>query len=187
MIADRKKACRAEGLAARGRAPGHAQETLAGHLSAVLAGHRGVPVAGYMAMRGEADPLAAMEEASAHGPVGMPVVGRKGAPLQFRLWEPGTLMTEGAFGALIPKQGDWMEPEILVVPLVAFDARGGRLGYGGGFYDRTLERLRGKGPVLAVGLAFAAQEVAEVPLEPVDQRLDMIVTEEGVRSFPPAN
>ena len=68
---------------------------------------------------------------------------------------------------------------MLIVPLLAFDARGYRLGYGGGFYDRTLEGLRAQGPVTAIGFAFAAQEVAEVPIEATDQRLDVIVTEAG--------
>jgi 5-formyltetrahydrofolate cyclo-ligase len=89
-------------------------------------------------------------------------------------------MVEGAFKALIPEEGAWVEPQVLIVPLLAWDARGYRLGYGGGFYDRTLEGLRAKGPVLAVGFAFSAQEVAEVPTEPTDQRLDAVVTEKGV-------
>jgi 5-formyltetrahydrofolate cyclo-ligase len=72
---------------------------------------------------------------------------------------------------------------VVIVPLLAFDARGYRLGYGGGFYDRTLETLRARRPTLAVGFAFAAQEVAEVPIEATDQRLDAVVTEEGVRLF----
>jgi len=74
-------------------------------------------------------------------------------------------------------------PEVLIVPLVAFDARGYRLGYGGGFYDRTLEGLRALRPVLAVGFAFSGQEMAEVPIDPTDQRLDMMVTEQGVVRF----
>ncbi|MDH3263737.1 MAG: 5-formyltetrahydrofolate cyclo-ligase, partial [Paracoccaceae bacterium] len=68
-------------------------------------------------------------------------------------------------------------PEVLVVPLVAFDRRGYRLGYGGGFYDRTLEHLRAEGPALAIGFAWAAQEDPALPVEPTDQRLDLIVTE----------
>ena len=92
-------------------------------------------------------------------------------------------MMPGEFGAAIPAEGAWIEPEVLIVPLLAFDARGYRLGYGGGFYDRTLEGLRARGPVLAVGFAFDAQEVAEVPTEPTDQRLDAVVTESGVRLF----
>jgi 5-formyltetrahydrofolate cyclo-ligase len=72
---------------------------------------------------------------------------------------------------------------VLIVPLLAWDARGYRLGYGGGFYDRTLEGLRARGPVLAVGFAFSAQEVDAVPTEPTDQRLDALVTEKGVTVF----
>ncbi len=92
-------------------------------------------------------------------------------------------MVAGEFGALIPAVGDWIIPQVVIVPLVGFDARGYRLGYGGGFYDRTLEGLRATGPVVAIGFAFAAQEMAEVPIEATDQRLDMIVTEQGVRHF----
>lgn len=152
----------------------------AGFLSAVLAGYRGVPLAGYMPMRTEIDPIAAMEEATAHGPVAVPVIVGKGQALRFRLWEPGCEMVAGAFGALVPAAGDWLEPEILIVPLVAFDRRGGRLGYGGGFYDRTLEMLRAKRPTLAIGFAYGAQEADALPLEPTDQPLDMIVTETAV-------
>lgn len=152
----------------------------AGYLSEVLAGYRGVPVSGYMAMRTEIDPTAAMEEASAHGPVGVPVIIGKGQPLRFRLWEPGCAMIPGEFGAQIPETGDWMEPEIVIVPLVAFDRRGGRLGYGGGFYDRTLELLRSRRPTMAIGFAYAAQEAEALPLEPTDQPLDLIVTEQGI-------
>ena len=152
----------------------------AGYLSEVLAGYRGVPLAGYMAMRTEIDPTPAMEEAAAHGPVGVPVIMSAATPLRFRIWEPGCLMIAGEFGAQIPESGDWMEPEIVIVPLVAFDRNGGRLGYGGGFYDRTLEMLRVKRPTLAIGFAYEAQEDAGLPLEPTDQPLDLIVTETGV-------
>ena len=92
-------------------------------------------------------------------------------------------MVKGDFGAFIPETGDWMEPEILIVPLVAFDRKGGRLGYGGGFYDRTLEMLRAERPTMAIGFAYTGQEAGDLPLEPTDQPLDMIVTETGVLSF----
>jgi len=91
-------------------------------------------------------------------------------------------LRDGPFGAKVPEQDDFFEPEILIVPLVAFDRTGGRLGYGGGFYDRTLERLRAKRATLAIGFAFAAQEAEGLPLEATDQPLDMIVTEQGVLS-----
>ena len=152
----------------------------AGYLSEVLAGYRGVPLAGYMPMRTEIDPLPAMEEASAHGPVGVPVIMGAATPLKFRLWEPDCALIDGEFGAKIPASGDWMTPQIVIVPLVAFTHQGGRLGYGGGFYDRTLELLRAKQPTFAIGFAYAAQEDPQLPLEPTDQPLDLIVTEQGV-------
>ena len=152
----------------------------AGYLSEVLAGYRGVPLAGYMAMRTEIDPTAAMAEAAAHGPVGVPVIMGAGQPLQFRLWEPDCEMIAGEFGAQIPASGAWMIPQIVIVPLVAFNRSGGRLGYGGGFYDRTLEKLRAAKPTLAIGFAYTAQEDENLPLEATDQPLDLIVTEQGV-------
>lgn len=152
----------------------------AAHLSACLAGHRGVPLAGYCHMRTEIDPTPAMAEAAAHGPVGVPVITGAGQPLRFRIWSPDCDMVAGEFGAAIPASGDWMTPQIVIVPLVAFDARGGRLGYGGGFYDRTLQQLRAQGPTLAIGFAYAAQQADDLPLEPTDQPLDLIVTEAGI-------
>ncbi|MCZ0812109.1 MAG: 5-formyltetrahydrofolate cyclo-ligase [Pseudomonadota bacterium] len=149
-------------------------------LSGVLAGYRGVPVAGYMAIRSEIDPLAAMEEAAAHGPVGVPVIAGPGMPLTFARWTPGCALEPGPFGAMIPAQGEVMTPEIVIVPLVAFDRRGGRLGYGGGFYDRTLELLRAARPTMAIGFAYGAQEDDALPLEATDQPLDMVVTESEV-------
>ncbi len=155
----------------------------AAHLSEVLAGHRGVPLSGYMAIRTEIDPLPAMQEAAAHGPVGVPVIMGRGQPLCFARWEPGCEMTDGPFGARIPAELEYFEPEILIVPLVAFDARGGRLGYGGGFYDRTLQMLRARRPTLAIGFAYDGQEADALPLEPTDQPLDMLVTETRVLRF----
>ncbi|WP_324754387.1 5-formyltetrahydrofolate cyclo-ligase [Roseovarius sp. Pro17] len=163
---------------ARGAAP-------AGRLSEVLAGYRGVALAGYMPIRTEIDPLPAMAEAAAHGPVCVPVIEGEGMPLIFSRWAPGCTMKDGPFGARVPEVDDFITPQILIVPLVAFDRAGGRLGYGGGFYDRTLERLRARGAVLAIGYAYGAQEAADLPLEPTDQPLDMIVTEDEVIEFPP--
>lgn len=131
-------------------------------------------------MRTEIDPLPAMAEAAAQGPVGVPVIMAKGQPLQFARWEPDCAMVEGPFKAQVPAVLVWMVPQILIVPLVAFDQHGGRLGYGGGFYDRTLQGLRARGPVMAIGFAFAGQQDDALPLEPTDQPLDLIVTECGV-------
>lgn len=169
---------RAQAFAARKQAFNAGQGQAAELLADYLQPHRGKPLAGYMAMRTEIDPLAAM---TAHqGPVCVPVIIAAGQALRFREWTPGCALIRGEFGAMIPAEGAWIEPEVLIVPLVAFDARGFRLGYGGGFYDRTLEGLRARRPTLAVGFAFAAQELPEVPIEPTDQRLDAVVTEAGL-------
>ncbi len=178
-----KEAARKAGFTRRKLAHETAGPGRAGLLSEVLAGHRGVPLSGFMAIRTEIDPLPAMEEASAYGPVGVPVIQRLGLPLKFSRWEPGCALKEGPFGAMVPQADDFFEPEILIVPLVVFDRSGGRLGYGGGFYDRTIELLRSKRPTLAIGFAYAAQEADDLPLEPTDQPLDMMVTEKEVITF----
>ncbi|SHG96617.1 5-formyltetrahydrofolate cyclo-ligase [Marivita hallyeonensis] len=151
-----------------------------GRLSEILAGYRGVPLAGYIPIRTEIDPLPAMAEAAAHGPVGVPVIREAGQPLVFSRWEPDCAMVDGPFGAPVPADEVLMTPELLIVPLVAFSRDGGRLGYGGGFYDRTLEQLRSSRPTLAIGFAYAEQEATDLPLEPTDQPLDLIVTDRDV-------
>ena len=140
-------------------------------------------MAGYIPIRTEIDPLPVMAAAAACGPVGVPVIQDPGQPLGFARWQPGVEMGVGAFGVPVPVVREWLEPDILVVPLLAFDCRGNRLGYGGGYYDRTLARLRSKRSVLAVGFAYDAQEVDGLPLASTDQRLDMIVTESRVLDF----
>lgn len=178
-----KAAARTAALARRKLAYEGAQAGRAGLLSEVLAGYRGVALSGYMPIRTEIDPLSAMAEAAAHGVVSVPVIEAAGLPLRFSRWQPDCEMKQGPFGAMIPTLDDFVEPEILIVPLVAFDAQGGRLGYGGGYYDRTLEQLRNHRATLAIGFAFDAQEASELPLEPTDQPLDMIVTEKRVLTF----
>ena len=170
-----KAALRARALAARGA--GGDAAALARHLIAALAPHAGRVLAGYWPMRDEADPRAGME---AHaGPVVLPVVTGPARPLVFRLWR-GEALVPGPFGtAHPPESAPLCTPEVLIVPLAGFDGRGNRLGYGGGFYDRTLESLRESGPVLAVGLAYACQRLPAIPAEPTDQPLDLIVTDAG--------
>ena len=181
MNLDAEKAAARKAAFARRKAAFEADPgTGAGLLSSVLAGYRGAPASGYLPIRTEIDPRPAMAEAAAHGPVCVPVIEAKAQPLKFALWEPGCEMVDGPFGARVPKALEFIEPEILIVPLVAFDLRGNRLGYGGGFYDRTLEGLRAEGPVLAIGFAYAAQEAETLPHDPLDQPLYMIVTEAGV-------
>lgn len=180
-MTDVKAEARARAFARRAEAFAQGQGQAAEILADFLAPQKGKVLSGYMPMRTEIDPLPAM--AVHQGPVGVPVIMAKATPLRFREWSPGCRMVEGTFKAMIPEEGAWVEPEVLIVPLLAWDRRGFRLGYGGGFYDRTLAGLRARGKVLAVGFAFAAQEVAEVPIDQFDQRLDAVVTEKGVTVF----
>lgn len=143
----------------------------------------GKAVAGYMPIHSEIDPRVAMAALTAHGSVAVPVVERKAAPLRFDLWTPETEMVEGAFGARVPKVSEPVVPDVLIVPLLAFNRAGHRLGYGGGFYDRTLAQLRARGEVMAVGLAYAGQEMGDFPVAPTDAPLDAIVTENEVMTF----
>lgn len=176
-----KAEARKAAYAVRKEAAARGQGAAARVLAAYLAQFHDRVLSGYMPMRGEVDPLPAM--AAHRGTVCVPVIPGKGVPLRFRVWTPESEMIEGTFKALIPKDGAYVEPEVLIVPLLSYDARGFRLGYGGGYYDRTLEMLRARRRTIAVGYAFSAQKVEEVPTEPVDQRLDAVVTEKGVELF----
>lgn len=182
-MTDLKTQARKAAFARRKAAHAAAGPGAAGVLSEVLAGHRGVPLSGYIPIRTEIDPTPAMAEAGAWGPVGVPVIQATAHPLKFSKWVPGGEMKDGPFGAQIPVQDDFFEPEILIVPLVAFDSSGGRLGYGGGFYDRTLELLRSRRGTLAIGFAYDDQEAGDLPKEATDQPLDMVVTERRVLTF----
>ncbi len=139
-------------------------------------------VSGYWPLRDELDPRPILSTLATRGQrLCLPVVVESGAPLVFRGWKPDVSLEPAAFGTQVPGADcPVLEPDLLLVPLLAFDRRGFRLGYGGGFYDRTLATLRGRRPVLAVGLAFAAQEVDAVPVEAGDEPLDRIVTEREV-------
>jgi len=159
------------------------KDNAAALLSSFLEGYRGVDLAGYMPIRTEIDPLSAMAEASAHGRVGVPVIIGEGQPLKFSEWTPEIFMKDGPFGVKIPEEERFFDPEIVIVPLVAFDAKGGRLGYGGGFYDRTLEILRDRQATLAVGFAYSDQMMEHLPLEPTDQPLDLLITERDIFNF----
>ncbi len=183
-LAEVKKAARAAAFARRKAAFRAGQVGAGARLLDWLVPHRGKVLAGYMPIRTEIDPLGVMAEMARFGPVCVPVIQGAGKPLRFRAWTPDCVLVDGPFGAKVPETGAWLEPEVLIVPLVAFDRNGGRLGYGGGFYDRTLEGLRAMRPTPAVGFAFAAQEAENLPLEPTDQPLDAVVTERVVIAKP---
>jgi 5-formyltetrahydrofolate cyclo-ligase len=187
-VADLKKAMREQALAARAgvkKAAPDAPRRMAENFLESVPLARGATVSVYAAIGDEADPSALIEALRKAGhAVALPRVTGKGQPLAFHRYEEGTELVPGVFGLSQPAE-DWPEavPDVLVVPLLAFDAQGNRLGYGAGFYDRTLQGLRARRSVLAVGYGFAGQEVTEVPHHAGDERLDMIVTERGVRTF----
>ena len=171
MKSDLRKAA----LKARGQ--GGDAAALTRNLIAVLAPHAGKVLAGYWPMRDEADPRPAM--AAHDGPVCLPVVLGPARPLVFRRYD-GRLEPGGFGTSHPPADSPELRPEVLIVPLAGFDRAGGRLGYGGGFYDRTLERLRAGGQVAAVGFAYAVQEIPLIPVEVTDQPLDLIVTDREI-------
>ncbi|WDR04919.1 5-formyltetrahydrofolate cyclo-ligase [Devosia rhodophyticola] len=140
-------------------------------------------VAGYWRIRDELDCQAILIRLmDSFQPVVLPVVMGPDEPLELRVWEQGAALYPAGFGTLAPAElAPRAEPDIVLVPLLGFDAKGTRLGYGGGYYDRTLVQLK-KRPQL-VGLAFSAQEVDEIPRENHDVPLDAVVTEVGVRQF----
>lgn len=146
----------------------------------------GATVAGYVPIGSEADPSEIMRRAAARGhAVALPCVEKPAAPLVFRLWTPGDVLVDGPHGTRAPApSAPQAAPGLVLLPLLAFDKVGRRLGYGGGYYDRTLAALRAAAPaIVAVGLAFSAQEAEELPEDGDDQRLDWVVTERDVRSF----
>jgi 5-formyltetrahydrofolate cyclo-ligase len=142
-------------------------------------------VSGYSPIKQEIDIRPLMIELSNEGcQLALPVVQGKGKPLIFRAWRPGDPLEAGVFGTLQPSaKREVMEPDALIVPLLACDEEGWRLGYGGGFYDRTLAGLRSKKTITAVGVGFNDQLVPQVPHGPSDQRLDWLLTDKRACAF----
>jgi len=144
-------------------------------------------VALYWPIGDELDPRPLMQLVSAEGgSLALPVVERPGQPLLFRQWTAGDLLATGHYGIMVPHEdAPEVRPDVIAVPLLGFDKDCHRLGYGGGFYDRTLEALRDAGgKVRAVGIAFERQRVARLPRHDGDQPLDMVITEHAVH-YPP--
>ena len=155
-----------------------APERLAEAMLAQHAPPQGAIIAGYWPMGDEMDPRPLMLALASRGhAMALPVTPPRGQPLAFRAWAPGTALRAGPMGTSEPVAGAELRPDVLLVPLLAFDRAGRRLGYGGGYYDRTLAALPG---AKAIGIAYAGQEMAEVPAGPQDMRLPLIATEAGV-------
>jgi 5-formyltetrahydrofolate cyclo-ligase len=142
----------------------------------------GVIVSGFSPLKSEISPLPLLRRlAGAGAGLALPVVVGRGQPLVMRAFALGYTLASGVWGIREPKpEAPAVEPDIMIVPLLAFDRTGHRLGYGGGYYDMTITALRARKPITAVGIAFAAQEIARVPTTPRDARLDLVLTEREV-------
>lgn len=140
-----------------------------------------VVVSGFAAIRDEINPAPLMAWLQAEGlQLALPVMQGRDKPLLMRSWSPGDVMAPAAWGIAEPLDDKpTLEPDVVLVPLLAFDERGYRLGYGGGFFDRTLRRLRKLKPIIAVGLAYDEQKVDAVPAESYDEKLDWVLTPSG--------
>ncbi len=144
------------------------------------------PIALYAALPGELDCLPLIEKLAAAGfPTLLPVAGEKATPLAFRAWKPGEKKVVGRYRLSEPgPQAREMTPKIVFTPLLGFDLSGGRLGFGGGYYDATLANLRrGGGLIAAGGLAYSCQGIEKIPSEKHDQKLDFVITEKDVFTF----
>ncbi|MEQ9813671.1 MAG: 5-formyltetrahydrofolate cyclo-ligase [Azospirillaceae bacterium] len=150
------------------------------HLLALVDARPPGVASGYSPFRGEIDIGPALDALAARGwRICLPVVAERDAPLQFCYWSKGEAMVAGALGIEVPALRRPAMPDLVLVPLLAFDRTGHRLGYGKGYYDRTLAGLKAAGPVTAIGIGYAAQELDAVPHGPYDVALDAIVTERG--------
>lgn len=181
-----KRAARVAARSARMAAHARGSEAAAAVCARVLAlmpsllpGGTPAAISGYWPMGDELDvkPLLAALDSAGHV-VALPIIVGRDAPLAFRRWRPGDALLDGGFGTSVPgSESPPVVPRIVIAPLLAFDRAGFRLGYGGGYYDRTLAALRRAGAVTAIGVAYGDQEVAHVPHGALDQPLDLIATE----------
>lgn len=172
-----KRAARAEALARRAGCDPALSARLTEHLLSDRPPPDGSVVAGFWPLPGEIDITPLLYALVSRGNVvALPVTPGRGEKLTFRRWQPGAVLVPGRFGTQHP-EGPELLPDLLLVPLLAFDRAGRRLGYGAGYYDRTLAGLPG---APAIGCAFAAQEMNEVPAGPNDVRLTAVATERGI-------
>jgi len=181
-VEDSKAALRIEAQARRDALPAAARKAAAETIAVrkfPLAVAPGTIVSGFMPLKSEINPLPLLQRlADAGAQLALPVVAGRGKPLIMRAWQWGEPLAAGVWGIREPKpEAAEVEPDILLVPLLAFDRAGHRIGYGAGYYDLTIARLRARKPVTAVGIGFAAQEIAKIPATVRDARLDLVLTE----------
>ncbi len=145
----------------------------------------GMIVSGFSSLKSEINPLPLLRKLSDAGAhLALPVVQGRGQPLIMRAWKFGDPFKAGQWGIREPMpEAPELAPDILIVPLAAFDRAGHRIGYGAGYYDMTINALRAKKKVIAIGIAFAAQEIPQVPATERDERLDLVLTEREVIDF----
>jgi 5-formyltetrahydrofolate cyclo-ligase len=189
-VTDLKKDMRRTSKAARSAAfarlgPG-ASERIAAHGIAFAGYPAPAIVSGFLAIGDEIDPTPLMLRLLGEDyRLCLPVMEGKGKPLVFRAWSPGEPLAETMWGIREPlADAPTVDPDVVLGPLLAFDAEGYRLGYGGGFYDRTLARLRALKPIVSIGIAFDEQRVDAVPHVDYDERLDWILTPTGPLKCP---
>jgi 5-formyltetrahydrofolate cyclo-ligase len=146
---------------------------------------RGAIVSGYWPIRNEIDPMPLLRHLAIRGAqLALPVITGRDQPLIFRAWSAEVQLLRGQLGIMEPSPHSVVvEPDIVLVPLAAFDRAGHRIGYGAGHYDRTLKQLRASKPIVAIGLAFAVQEIEPIPALPHDVGLDYVLTEDRTIDF----
>jgi 5-formyltetrahydrofolate cyclo-ligase len=180
-----KAELRAEALAKRDALPANERAAAAEAIAArafPLTIAKGMIVSGFMPMKSEINPLPLMRKlAEAGARLALPAIAGRGKPLIMRAYAFDDALARGQWDIREPKpDAAEVAPDILLVPLAAFDRIGHRIGYGAGYYDLTLCALRAKTPITAMGLAFAAQEISQVPATTRDERLDFVLTEREV-------
>jgi len=183
-----KARLRAAALARRDALPpgerAAAAETIAARVLPV-AFKRGQIVSGFMPMQSEINPLPLLRKFAAAGAkLALPAIAGRGKPLIMRAYTFGDELARGQWGIREPKpQARAVDPDILLVPLACFDRAGHRIGFGAGYYDMTINALRAKKAITAIGVAFATQEIPQVPATERDARLDLVLTERELIDF----
>ena len=185
LVANKKTELRATAQSRRDALPAEERKRAAEAIAArafPVAITPGVVVSGFMPLKSEINPLPLMQRLAEQGArLALPAIAGRSKPLTMRAWHFGVALDRGQWGIREPKaDAPEVEPDILLVPLLAFDRVGFRIGYGAGYYDMTVRRLRGLKAVTAVGIAFASQEVPKIPTTERDERLDLVLTEREV-------
>jgi len=185
---EQKKQLRAAALALRDALPAAERQAAAEAIATrafPVAITPGMIVSGFSPMKTEINPIPLMRKLAAAGAkLALPCIAGRGHPLVMRAWDFGAALASGQWGIREPTpEAAEVAPDILIVPVACFDRIGHRIGYGAGYYDMTIHALRAKKKITAIGVAFAAQEIPQVPATERDERLDLVLTEREVIDF----